>query len=157
MALKPCRECGGQVSTTANTCPHCGVKNPAKSSVSPGCLITLVIAAIIGGIIALAPGPTPEEKAKKDAEQKAQSEMFSADYKALSAAGVIAIASGNATKYEISGWHTSLDLYLANRLDFKAAALANYFCNQNMKLKLPNWKVRVYLVDGSVGAECPLS
>ena len=29
MALKPCRECGAQVSTAAEVCPHCGVRSPA--------------------------------------------------------------------------------------------------------------------------------
>lgn len=28
MALVNCKECGQQVSTTAKTCPHCGVENP---------------------------------------------------------------------------------------------------------------------------------
>ena len=28
MALKPCRECGAQVSTAAGVCPHCGVGSP---------------------------------------------------------------------------------------------------------------------------------
>jgi RNA polymerase subunit RPABC4/transcription elongation factor Spt4 len=31
MALKPCRECGGQVSTEAEVCPHCGVRSPTAS------------------------------------------------------------------------------------------------------------------------------
>lgn len=30
MALAKCRECGQQVSTSAETCPHCGVKYPYK-------------------------------------------------------------------------------------------------------------------------------
>jgi RNA polymerase subunit RPABC4/transcription elongation factor Spt4 len=30
MALKPCRECGAQVSTSAEVCPHCGVRAPAS-------------------------------------------------------------------------------------------------------------------------------
>ena len=29
MALEPCRECGREVSTEAQTCPHCGVGHPA--------------------------------------------------------------------------------------------------------------------------------
>lgn len=29
MGLKPCKECGNEVSTQAKTCPHCGVDNPA--------------------------------------------------------------------------------------------------------------------------------
>jgi hypothetical protein len=31
MALKPCRECGVQVSTGAEVCPHCGVRSPAAA------------------------------------------------------------------------------------------------------------------------------
>lgn len=30
MALKACRECGNQVSTKAEICPHCGVRSPTK-------------------------------------------------------------------------------------------------------------------------------
>ena len=29
MALTYCRECGGEVSSEAVLCPHCGLKNPA--------------------------------------------------------------------------------------------------------------------------------
>lgn len=28
MALKNCKECGKEVSSSAKKCPHCGVKNP---------------------------------------------------------------------------------------------------------------------------------
>jgi hypothetical protein len=36
MALEPCRECGREVSTEAQTCPHCGVGRPAATaSVTP--------------------------------------------------------------------------------------------------------------------------
>lgn len=31
MALKPCRECGKEVSADADTCPNCGVDQPTKS------------------------------------------------------------------------------------------------------------------------------
>jgi hypothetical protein len=34
MALRNCRECGKQVSMTAPTCPHCGVKKPYKKTFS---------------------------------------------------------------------------------------------------------------------------
>jgi hypothetical protein len=61
--------------------------------------------------------------------------------------------SGDANKYEISGWHSSLDLYIPNRLEIKAAALASYFCHQRLNLKNSHWKVRVYMADGSVGAD----
>ena len=29
MALKPCRECGKEISEQAEFCPHCGIKSPA--------------------------------------------------------------------------------------------------------------------------------
>lgn len=32
MALKPCAECGREVSTSANTCPNCGMPNPTEQS-----------------------------------------------------------------------------------------------------------------------------
>jgi hypothetical protein len=51
MALKPCRECGAQVSDAANTCPSCGVQSPAHKLVparkTVGCLGALGIAAVI--------------------------------------------------------------------------------------------------------------
>ncbi len=32
MAITKCRECGGQVSTEALACPHCGAKNPSNTA-----------------------------------------------------------------------------------------------------------------------------
>jgi hypothetical protein len=32
MALRPCRECGAQVSTAAKACPRCGIKLPGIAS-----------------------------------------------------------------------------------------------------------------------------
>lgn len=50
MAMKPCRECGTEVSTKAKTCPHCGVDHPADkvkaagaSMQKIGCALTLLI------------------------------------------------------------------------------------------------------------------
>lgn len=51
MALRPCRECGKQISASAKTCPSCGVKRPVKST-SPltwGVLVLLLL-----GIVSLA-------------------------------------------------------------------------------------------------------
>lgn len=31
MALEPCRECGREISSTADKCPHCGVLNPTPT------------------------------------------------------------------------------------------------------------------------------
>lgn len=56
MALKPCRECGAEVSTAAGKCPHCGMRYPANNPAagcSKGCLYFFVVIAalfIIGSI-----------------------------------------------------------------------------------------------------------
>ncbi len=54
MAMITCRECGKQVSSTAETCPHCGAKlypaatqNPNKSAE----VLVNQVFAIVGGII----------------------------------------------------------------------------------------------------------
>ncbi|MDD9815526.1 MAG: zinc-ribbon domain-containing protein [Gammaproteobacteria bacterium] len=48
MALGKCKECGKEVSTTAKTCPNCGVKRPFVSDMEKfgdkwGCLIIVLI------------------------------------------------------------------------------------------------------------------
>jgi hypothetical protein len=46
MALKPCKECGREISTEATVCPHCGKKFPTgqgTSRVAMGCLVLVVL------------------------------------------------------------------------------------------------------------------
>lgn len=50
MSLKPCRECGHEISTKASVCPNCGAKNP--SATRRGCLIPSLI--FVGVIVILA-------------------------------------------------------------------------------------------------------
>lgn len=56
MALKPCKECGKEISTEAKACPNCGKKDPTgkpTSALTWGCLGLIVIvgamSAITGG------------------------------------------------------------------------------------------------------------
>jgi hypothetical protein len=56
MALKPCRECGAEVSTDAETCPHCGVRSPVAKGSGKGsgigrAIVILTILLIIGWAI----------------------------------------------------------------------------------------------------------
>ncbi len=44
MALKKCRECGGDVSTKAASCPKCGAKLKGSGI---GCLIVIIIVIIL--------------------------------------------------------------------------------------------------------------
>lgn len=52
MALKPCRECGTDVSSGAAVCPHCGVKNPVRGSsgLNKGCLFLIAAVLILAAI-----------------------------------------------------------------------------------------------------------
>ncbi len=56
MALKPCKECGENISTKAKSCPHCGIGSPALNEFhvsSPmGCAIVSIILIIVIVIIA---------------------------------------------------------------------------------------------------------
>lgn len=53
MALKPCKECGREISTEAKTCPHCGKQWPTGKPTSPfaiGCLGLLGLA-VVGSLM----------------------------------------------------------------------------------------------------------
>jgi hypothetical protein len=52
MALTQCRECGGQVSTDARTCPHCGARQ-SSGKLGRGCAGFFVIGILIVIIAAL--------------------------------------------------------------------------------------------------------
>lgn len=50
MAVLECRECGKEISTDAETCPHCGIKYPGKGFLNRphltgcyGCFLWIVL------------------------------------------------------------------------------------------------------------------
>lgn len=53
MALIPCRECGKNVSSAAETCPHCGIKSPAAAPAKRlrYVLLGLVGLAVVGALM----------------------------------------------------------------------------------------------------------
>ncbi|MHB1059906.1 MAG: FxLYD domain-containing protein [Rhodanobacter sp.] len=56
MALKPCRECKRDVSTSAAKCPHCGTPHPTTSMSTGaqgclGCLGLVVLLGVIGSLL----------------------------------------------------------------------------------------------------------
>jgi hypothetical protein len=140
MALKACRECGQQVSTAAETCPHCGVRKPIAAgggtSAVGAAVLVIVVLGVFGSLLPKSE-PTPEEKAKQEAakkvaddKEKERNEAFDHDFKVLSGTGVLAVSSGAAEKYSISGWNSSLDLYLRDRSDSQASMLAGVLCRK---------------------------
>lgn len=56
MGLRPCKECGQQISTDAKVCPHCGKKLGTSAGV--GCLaiiFAIFLIALIGGVASHSP------------------------------------------------------------------------------------------------------
>jgi hypothetical protein len=80
------------------------------------------------------------------------------DALSLNAAGRAAVAAGYASRFNVGNWNTSLNLYIGSRSTNQASALSQRFCFRYFKktLKGLSWKVRVYLVDGTIGAECSI-
>lgn len=89
MAIRKCRECGNDVSTSAKTCPKCGVSDPAKSRASMSIMKIMpfvIAAAIIYGIResrddTAAPPPATQEAPKPDLDLTKP--LFTAKYAAL--------------------------------------------------------------------------
>lgn len=59
MALRACKECGQEVSTKAERCPHCGASIRKQVSGCAGCLVVLVLGAIFLVVFAAVTGPGP--------------------------------------------------------------------------------------------------
>jgi ribosomal protein L40E len=71
MALKPCRECGQEVSTDAKSCPHCGTKHPTGKRKPLGCGM-LILVIVLGGIAASVfdtGGPSESERSEDRRER----------------------------------------------------------------------------------------
>lgn len=71
MALRPCKECGHQVSSRAKTCPSCGASLPKNVTVTQaGCLIIVVFFILVAsGVFNPRHGltPNPSGNAASDA------------------------------------------------------------------------------------------
>ena len=47
MALKPCRECGVQVSSEAKACPSCGINSPLRKPIGCAPLVVVFVGVLI--------------------------------------------------------------------------------------------------------------
>lgn len=63
MAMRPCRECGQDISTKAKTCPNCGVKKPGRKEYGWKSLL-LILAFLVAFVVWVSSGDyeyTPSE------------------------------------------------------------------------------------------------
>ena len=66
MALKPCKECGNQISDKAKTCPNCGAKQPKKMGVFAWIAVIFVVLLVIGAIAGGEEGSSVSEPSPKE-------------------------------------------------------------------------------------------
>ena len=66
MAIKPCKECGNQVSDKAQSCPSCGAKQPKKMGIFAWIAIIFVGMLVIGAIADGGDGSSVSEPSPKE-------------------------------------------------------------------------------------------
>ena len=92
MSLKPCRECGKEVSDQAKVCPHCGVQQPSASDSqrAAAAVVVLVFCAAFIGLIfwAVTSSLDSSDAASLKKEQECLSDLQCAGDKFQSTAGV---------------------------------------------------------------------
>jgi hypothetical protein len=76
MALTTCRECKKEVSTSAKTCPHCGIKNPAlKAKDTFVGVIGLIV--LVGIVYSCSGSDKPKQEAAQNVPDKSQETQVS--------------------------------------------------------------------------------
>ena len=103
MALKPCKECGHEVSTSAKTCPHCGVGNPApKEGVSALRLLAFVfLSALIIILLAYAVEESRREAPPSSASVSRTQPPPRSTRKARWAHSAVNVRGGRGTQYPV--------------------------------------------------------
>jgi len=128
----------------------------------PVILATLIGFSVTHGVLSKRGQAIDEvvDKAPSQAQAKADVRNLDEDFDAASliAAGNAAVAAGDANRFDVGSSNTSLNLYIGSRSTNQASALSQRYCFRYFKkpLKGLTWKVRVYLIDGTVGAECSI-
>lgn len=84
MSLVKCKECGGQLSTTAISCPHCGAKTPKRRGLVSWLILGIIGIGVINITVAMLtkapvdPAVEAEERRKQAATDKLMSALISA-------------------------------------------------------------------------------
>lgn len=80
MAVKSCKECGGQVSTKAKACPQCGAKAPKQTSFITWAVLVVIVLVVGNSVLNPAP-PAPQKTPEQIAQEaeKARLEAAKAD------------------------------------------------------------------------------
>jgi hypothetical protein len=128
----------------------CAAFVPAVAHADNNCHGANWTAEACGGYLVNAPKPAPS----KDEQLTTDIHKLMTLAEAVKQEQQLGIVSA-----DVSGWHSSLDVKIGSRNTAKADVIADQLCTKvfsgDLQLQLVGkWKVRVYLADDSVGAEC---
>jgi len=125
VSLVKCKECGGQVSTKAKTCPGCGVKPPKKTTVVAWAALAFIIVAGLGAYHDYSERVAyqslkPEQRAIVDKERAAREEDIASEI-AKEVANKAEKERENKRKglHCLSGWdgsHKGVNRYVAKNI-----------------------------------------
>jgi hypothetical protein len=139
--------------------PPLQVDSPNRRQTRRGYIIggTLISGIIVISIVAKLLGLADEPP--KSSVQTTKDETVRREIDQLYRAGQTAVSLGDAIKSDVSGWNSSLDLTIGTRSTDRAEHLADFMCHRffGNGVRPSQWKVRVYLVDGSETAECKIN
>jgi hypothetical protein len=104
----------------------------------------ILIAAVAAlTLIAAAPAAAAEDETIHQIEQ-------------LQETGAMLMAFGTARSARLSAWNSSLDITLNTRNADGAERLGSTLCHKWFGFKSGHWKIRMYLIDGSIASECKI-
>jgi hypothetical protein len=120
MALKACKECGKEISTTAKFCPHCGKKKTSRVSILFAIMLILFVIGLLAGIMRSeqqAADTSAVESTRRQAltpAQRTQEDAETAKEQKLSAANALCYSTLKASLHDpssakldpSSGWYT---------------------------------------------------
>ena len=78
MAIKPCKECGNQISDKAESCPQCGAKQPKKTSLFTKIVLGFIIFTVIMIIVSVNSDTPPSEPSAETQKMMQQAQIQTA-------------------------------------------------------------------------------
>ena len=126
VALKPCRECGQEISGEAKTCPHCGKRNPTGRKTSPialGCLVLIVGTVVIDIAVTSSSDSSTTRNSVATQPARSNAPSSSSSSSPSKSAKTTPPAKGTLTCYEEPGTRKTTCVVGSSRVDLQACKL----------------------------------
>lgn len=151
MALTKCRECGGQVSTTAKACPSCGAEMPRRTSMMTWILAAPIALFVFSCTFGLGGGgrkPEPPRTPEQLAQDKAQSAISDAKWQCRQyiEPRLKAPSTAKFQNYNEFSWHNgNVSGYVDAQNSFGAQIRTTFTCHMSPDGK--KWTVGAASID----------